>query len=141
MEQALGPIIILEDDLDDQEILTEVLEELEIPYRIDFYTQAKDVLNYLSNTDEQPFIIISDVNLPLMNGLELRQIINGNAYLRNKSIPFIFLSTSADEYAVRQAYDLTVQGYFVKQNSIPEIKTTIKLIFDYWTRCKHVNTF
>ena len=140
MNHSLGPIIILEDDLDDQEILREILVELKVPYRLDFYIAAKDVLEYLNTTTEQPFIIISDVNLPSMNGLELRQVINENDYLRKKSIPFIFFSTSSDQYAVKQAYNLTVQGYFVKQHSLVEIKETVKLILDYWGKCKHINS-
>lgn len=141
MPQSLGLIIILEDDLDDQEILREVLEELKVPYRVNFYTQAKDVLEYLYTKLEKPFIIFSDVNLPAMNGLELRRIINADDYLRQKSIPFVFLSTSADEFAVKEAYNLTVQGYFVKQHSIPDIKATVKLIIDYWEKCKHVSSY
>ncbi len=140
MQPSLGPIIILEDDLDDQDILKEIFVELKVPYRVDFYTQAKDVLEYLFSTKERPFIILSDVNLPSMNGLELRQIINENDLLRKKNIPFVFISTSADQFAIKQAYNLTVQGYFVKQNSIPEIKTTIKLIINYWEKCKQVNS-
>ena len=140
MQNAERPIIILEDDMDDQEIMREVLEDLQVPYRIDFYVYAKDLLDYLYTTKEVPFLIFSDVNLPSMNGLELRKIIFENEYLRIKSIPFIFLSTSSDEFAVKEAYNLTVQGYFVKQYSIPDIKATIKLIINYWEQCEHVNS-
>ena len=140
MHNAKRPIIILEDDMDDQEIMREVLEDLQVPYRIDFYMHAKDLLDYLYTTKEVPFLIFSDVNLPSMNGLELRKIIFENEYLRIKSIPFIFLSTSSDEFAVKEAYNLTVQGYFVKQYSIPDIKATIKLIINYWEQCEHVNS-
>ena len=140
MPKASRPIIILEDDMDDQEIMREVLEDLQVPYRIDFYVHAKDLLDYLYTTKEVPFLILSDVNLPSMNGLELRKIIFENEYLRIKSIPFIFLSTSSDEFAVKEAYNLTVQGYFVKQYSIPDIKATLKLIINYWEQCEHVNS-
>ena len=140
MHDAKRPIIILDDDMDDQEIMREVLEDLQVPYRIDFYMHAKDLLDYLYTTKEVPFLIFSDVNLPSMNGLELRKIIFENEYLRIKSIPFIFLSTSSDEFAVKEAYNLTVQGYFVKQYSIPDIKATIKLIINYWEQCEHVNS-
>ena len=139
MNRAFRPIIILEDDIDDQEIMREVLDDLQSGYRVDFYSHAKNLLDYLYTTKETPFLILSDVNLPSMNGLELRKIINENEFLRLKSIPFIFLSTSSDEYAVKQAYNLTVQGYFLKQYSIPEIKTTMKLIIDYWEKCEHIN--
>ena len=140
MHKASRPIIILEDDMDDQEIMREVLEDLQVPYRIDFYVHAKDLLDYLYTTKEVPFLILSDVNLPSMNGLELRKIIFENEYLRIKSIPFIFLSTSSDEFAVKEAYNLTVQGYFVKQYSIPDIKATLKLIINYWEQCEHINS-
>lgn len=140
MHNAKRPIIFLDDDMDDQEIMREVLEDLQVPYRIDFYMHAKDLLDYLYTTKEVPFLIFSDVNLPSMNGLELRKIIFENEYLRIKSIPFIFLSTSSDEFAVKEAYNLTVQGYFVKQYSIPDIKATIKLIINYWEQCEHVNS-
>lgn len=140
MQNAKRPLIILEDDMDDQEIMREVLEDLQVPYRIDFYVHAKDLLDYLYATTEVPFLIFSDVNLPSMNGLELRKIIFETEYLRIKSIPFIFLSTSSDEFAVKEAYNLTVQGYFVKQYSIPDIKATIKLIINYWEQCEHVNS-
>ncbi len=140
MHKASRPIIILEDDMDDQEIMREVLEDLQVPYRIDFYVQAKDLLDYLYTTKETPFLILSDVNLPTMNGLELRKIILENEYLRIKSVPFIFLSTSSDEFAIKEAYNLTVQGYFVKQCSIPDIKATLKLIINYWEQCEHINS-
>lgn len=140
MHNAKRPIIFLDDDMDDQEIMREVLEDLQVPYRIDFYMHAKDLLDYLYTTKEVPFLIFSDVNLPSMNGLELRKIIFENEYLRIKSIPFIFLSTSSDEFAVKEAYNLTVQGYFVKQYSIPDIRATIKLIINYWEQCEHVNS-
>lgn len=140
MQKAHRPIIILEDDLDDQEIIKEVLEDLQVPYRVDFYMHAKELLDYLYTTRESPFLILSDVNLPTMNGLELRKIIHDEDFLRLKSIPFVFFSTSSDEYAVKQAYDLTVQGYFVKPYSIPDIKATLKLIIDYWEKCEHVNS-
>ena len=140
MQKASTPIIILEDDMDDQEIMKEVLEDLQVPYRIDFYIHAKDLLDYLYTTKESPFLILSDVNLPSMNGLELRKIIFDNEYLRLKSIPFVFFSTSSDEYAVKEAYSLTVQGYFVKRYSIPDIKATLKLIINYWEQCEHINS-
>lgn len=140
MQKTSRPIIIVEDDLDDQEIMQEVLNDLQVGYRIDFYTHAQELLDYLYTTNEQPFLILSDVNLPSMNGLELRKIISENEYLRLKSIPFVFLSTSCDEYAVKEAYNLTVQGYFVKQHSIPDIKATMKLIIEYWEKCEHINS-
>ncbi len=136
----LGPIIIVEDDLDDQDILKEVLNDLMVTNEQLFFTTAQAAWDYLMITEEQPFLIMSDINLPGMNGLEFRKAITENDYLRSKSIPFIFHTTSADRTAVKKAYELVVQGFFQKQVSISALKNDLKLIIDYWKTCKHPNT-
>jgi CheY-like chemotaxis protein len=135
-----GPIIVLEDDLDDQEVLKEVIQELKIINEIKFFTSSVEVLNYLLVTTDKPLIIISDVNIPIVTGTELKKKINENEYLRKKSIPFIFLSTNSHPRAIDEAYDLMVQGYFVKPGAITEIKNLVSMIINYWKVCKHPNS-
>ena len=139
MGSRLGPIIILEDDADEQELLTEVFQRLNISNEVKFFSDGERFIEYVRTTRDSPFIIISDVNVPLLNGLEVKSIINSNDFLRKKSIPFVFLSTSGAKSAVEQAYDLNAQGFFLKQNSIDKIEKQIKLILDYWAECKHTN--
>jgi CheY-like chemotaxis protein len=140
MASRSGPIIILEDDADEQELLGEMFVKIGVANKLIYFSTGIDVLAYLKSTTEQPFLIISDVNVPLMNGLELKKVINDDDYLRKKSIPFIFLSTSAEKKAVETAYDLTVQGFFLKQNTVSEIERHLRLIVDYWRECKHTNS-
>jgi CheY-like chemotaxis protein len=85
-----GPIIIVEDDHDDQQVLKEVFEELKLPNILRFFNSCVEALNYLLTTIERPFLIISDINVPAMNGFELKEKINQNEQLRRKNIPFIF---------------------------------------------------
>lgn len=132
-----GPIIIAEDDDDEQEILQTVFQSLGVRNELKFFHNGRQILDYLIITPEKPFLIISDINLPLMNGLELREAIYNNPYLRRKSIPFVFLSTTGDKQVVEKAYELTVQGFFVKQNTIKEIEDCLRMILDYWRNCKH----
>lgn len=134
-----GPIIIVEDDQDDRDILTEAFESLHIKNELKFFGDGQDVLDYLMATTEQPFLILTDVNLPRMRGTDLRRHINENEHLRKKSIPFIFLTTSANPIAVRKAYDQMIQGYFQKEHSFEQVKQMIRLIVDYWTVCRHPN--
>jgi CheY-like chemotaxis protein len=75
-----------------------------------------------------------------MNGLELRRKINETEHLRKKSIPFIFYSTTASEKAITEAYEMMVQGFFVKPSNLSEIKTMLKVIVDYWKLSKHPNS-
>lgn len=135
-----GPIILVEDDVDDQEFIVDALQMLGIKNKIKLFDNGQKALDYLKNVEEQPFIIISDVNLPIMNGLQLKSAIQQNDFLRNKSIPFIFLSTSGDSKAVYEAFQLNVQGFFVKENSYDGMKDQLKEIIDYWNNCRHPNS-
>jgi CheY-like chemotaxis protein len=127
-----GPIIIVEDDRDDQEVLKEVFEELQIPNMLHFFSSCIDALQYLHTTAERPFLIISDINVPAMSGIELKEKINQNDFLRRKNIPFIFLSTNSETTTIAKAYDLLAQGYFVKPVTLADIKEMVVKIVDYW---------
>ncbi|WP_018614056.1 response regulator [Segetibacter koreensis] len=136
-----GPIIIIEDDYDDQEIIHDILKELEVPNNIIFFTNGSDGLKYLKTTNEQPFLIICDVNLPGINGLEFKKQIDNDSYLRQKSIPFVFLTTSASRDAVNKAFtEMIVQGFFEKSSSLSELKQMLKTIIEYWKISKNPNT-
>lgn len=136
-----GPIIIVEDDRDDQEILEEIFVELDTRNPRLYFTNAPDALNYLVNSDELQFIIFCDINLPKQDGLQFKKLIDSDPKLRKKSIPFVFLSTSADIKTVTAAYtEMTVQGFFKKKSSVEELKTLITLVMDYWKECRHPNT-
>lgn len=134
-----GPIIIIEDDLDDQEILSEVFQQLEYKNEIIFFGDGELALNYLTGTAIEPFIIFSDINMPKLNGMELRAKIHENEDLRIKSIPYLFFSTQAEQQDVVDAYSKSVQGFFVKPSDFGELKVVIKAIVEYWQKCVSPN--
>lgn len=134
-----GPIVIVEDDSDDIDVYKECIKVLRLPNELRVFQDCKAALEYLNTTDEQPFIILSDVNLPGMNGLDLKKIIQADSYLSAKGIPFVFISTNASKAAVRHAHALSVQGYFEKPSSIEGFTSMLKKLFDYWELCKHIN--
>src|SRR5690349_23036478 len=109
-----GPIIVIEDDIDDQEILETIFEELQYPNKIIYFTDGNKALDYLNQTDVQPFLILSDINMPRINGFELRGKIFTNEQLQTKCIPYLFFTTGASKKAVMDAYSLSVQGFFIK---------------------------
>lgn len=134
-----GPILIVDDDNDDQEIYADAIKEIGIPNEIRFFASGQKALDYLLLTGEQPFIILSDVNMPLMNGIQFKEKIQQDNYLREKSIPFVFISTNASALIVRQAHNLSVQGYFEKPDRMENVKNMLRKLFDYWELCKHIN--
>ncbi len=74
-----------------------------------------------------------------MDGLELRRAINENSFLKKKSIPFIFISEFADPDDVSAAYELSVQGFFIKPNSVDDLQAKMKMIVQYWDNCGEPN--
>jgi len=130
-----GPIIVIEDDQDDQEILAEVFRDLKYKNEIVFFGDGEAALNYLTGTKIEPFIIFSDINMPKLNGMELRAKIHENEELRIKSIPYLFFSTVAEQESVIEAYSKSVQGFFVKPSSYTDLKDVIKSIVEYWQKC------
>ena len=123
-----GPIIIIEDDLDDQQFLAEAFEQLQYPNEIIFFGDGEQALNYLTATTVEPFIIFSDINMPKLNGIELRAKVHENEDLRMKSIPYLFFSTTAEQKHVIDAYSKSVQGFFVKPSDFGKMKEMIKNI-------------
>lgn len=127
-----GDILIIEDDEDDRDYIEEVFTELGVPNIRKYAANAYDALDYIREHNNKPFIVISDINMPMMNGLELRKIILENSELTKKCSPYIFLSTSADETVVDKAYELAAQGYFQKPAQYNDLKITIQQILNYW---------
>ena len=131
-----GEILIIEDDEDDREYIEAVFSELSYENERVYVNDAYAALDYVRQHDKNPFMIISDINMPGMNGFELRDIIFSDPELNKKCIPYIFLSTSDDEALVAKAFKLSVQGYFKKPNDYEALKSVINQIMTYWiTSC------
>lgn len=136
-----GPVIIIEDDADDQEILTEIFQKLNYKNKIMFFFDGEEALQYINKTDILPFLILSDINMPKLNGFELREKLKTDAELQVKCIPYLFFSTALNQKYVIDAYSMSVQGFFLKQNSMSELEKTISVIMEYWKRCAAPNDF
>ena len=136
-----GPIIIIEDDPDDQEFLIEIFQKLNYQNKILFFFDGQQALEYINTTHDLPFLILSDINLPKLNGFELREKLRTDEKLSNKCIPYLFFSTAVNQKSVIDAYSQSVQGFFVKQNSMNELEKTITVIMEYWRRCAAPNDF
>ena len=130
-----GPIIVIDDDLEDHIIFEEIFKNLNYPNRVIFFSNGYEAFDYLTSTEDLPFIIISDINMPGMNGFEIRKKICSNEKLNSKYIPYLFFTTSVDKKAVTEAYGLSVQGYFVKPATMTDLERTLKRIIDYWQEC------
>jgi len=127
------PIYLVDDDEEDRDIVKDAFSELGITNRLRFFSSGQSILNELKKEEELPFIIISDVNLPKMDGFELREKILKESSIKDRSIPFIFWSNSASEAQIKKAYDLSAHGFFLKGRSFKELKKQIQEMVAYWS--------
>lgn len=135
------PILLIEDDLDDKIFLEEVFSELNVQNPLVWFETCNEAKNFILSSKEQMFIILCDINMPGKSGIEFKREIDASMELREKSIPFIFYTTTANQDYVNEAYrKLTVQGFFQKSHDFEKTKQDIKLIIDYWSSCIHPNS-
>jgi DNA-binding NtrC family response regulator len=134
-----GPIVVIEDDADDQEILVEIFTNLDYKNPVIYFSDSEEALQFLIDTKIKPFLILSDINMPKLSGFELRQKVHTNDDLNLKCIPYLFFTTTSAQKAVVDAYSQSVQGFFVKANSIDKLESTIKKIVEYWQECEAPN--
>lgn len=129
-----GPIIIIDDDIDDQDLLRELFAELNLRNEVFIFPEGESALDYLSDPSVYPFIIISDIKMPRMDGFELRTQLASRSE-NSKATPFLFFTTGSTALALKNAYKHSVQGIFQKPAKYHEWKETISNIVQYWNTC------
>lgn len=131
------PIVFVDADQDDHVIFKQVLTELALPNPVLGFSDAQTALDYLTATPDLPFLIISEINLPGMTGLELRRQLELDLTLRHKATPFIFMTHPVVNHLVEEAYELTIQGLFEKKTMFQDWKNQLGAIIAYWRECQH----
>ena len=125
----------MDDDADDRHILSDIFEELNYPNEIITFDNGASAYRYLIQEGVHPFIILSDVNMPGLNGIELRRMMVADETYRHKCIPFLLITTSSNKESQESAFELSVTGYFVKPQTYAGLKSIIKVIVAYWQVC------
>jgi PleD family two-component response regulator len=126
-----GAIIIIEDDMDDQELMADTFRVLNFPNEVVFFSNGHDALDYISQVKRRPLLIISDINMPKIDGFQIKKELNSISPL-SASIPYIFFSTSAQAASVINAFAVSAHGYFIKPHSAAIFRDTIRTIVNYW---------
>jgi len=130
-----GEIILIEDDLDDQEFFKQAYRELGMQNQLTIFQDANKAYEYFNNTNKDLFLIISDINMPLMTGIQLRDKMQQLGEVKLRTIPFLFLTTGTAPDNIIYSYSHSVQGFFKKPASFAELKTVLGHLFAYWTSC------
>jgi CheY-like chemotaxis protein len=137
----IAPLIVVDDDLEDQDTFKEAFENLKYPNELIFFDDGQSALAFLNETDIKPFLILCDINMPGLNGFDLRTRLKANRAMELRCVPFLFFSTANNQKVVVDAYSLSVQGFFVKEYKMRELEKTITAIMEYWKRCTSPNNY
>ena len=126
------PILLVDDDSTDAILFKRAIENLKITNPVVHSATCREGLNYLRNPDnKKPWIVITDLNTPEMNGIELLMAIKADEAL--KHIIVIVLSGSGDERDVVECFRLGAAGYMVKPSEHKKLIEIISTIHAYWT--------
>ncbi|MFC5848221.1 response regulator [Deinococcus petrolearius] len=102
--------------------------------RLSTFSDARDAMAWLgAASSDPPDLILADINLPGLNGLEWLQALKEEPSLLH--IPVVVMSVGAPEHQIAQAYALRACGYLPKAATFGEFQAQIDALVGFWSRC------
>ena len=132
MRNSKISILLVEDDKVDIMTIKRAFKDLKIANPVNVCENGLEALEFLENSNNnKPGIILLDINMPKMNGLEFLEARNNINAL--KLIPVVVLTTSKAEQDKIESYNLGVAGYMIKPVDYLQFVEVIRTINLYWT--------
>ncbi len=126
------PVLLVEDDTIDAMTVQRAFRDLKVANPLVHALNGEDALTYLTDdANARPCLILLDLNMPRMNGIELLRIIKADS--QQRTIPVVALTTSNEECDIVTSFKLSVAGYIVKPVDYPKFVAAIRTIDLYWT--------
>jgi len=137
-DTTLRPIVLVEDDAADAKLLIRKFGRAGVNNPISHLTTGDQMLAYVNRIGDYaeeiayplPVLIILDLKLPGITGLELLPVIRRNREW--KVVPIVVLTSDEDERVIRGAYELGANSYLVKSADEAEVLRMAERIRDYW---------
>ena len=133
----LKPILLVEDDKRDLELTLVALERSQLANEVIVVRDGAQALDYLlregdfkNRPEGNPAVMLLDLKLPKVNGLEVLQKVRETARLR--SMPVVMLTSSQEESDVVKSYELGVNAYVVKPVEFKQFVTAIADLGIFW---------
>jgi CheY-like chemotaxis protein len=133
----LGRILIVEDDPKDVKLTLTALDEYNLANEVVVARDGVEALDYLyyrgkfsSRSDGNPAVLLLDLKLPKLDGLEVLQRIRSDEKL--KAIPVVVLTSSHEEKDIVASYRLGVNAYVVKPVDFHEFVNAVKELGVFW---------
>lgn len=131
-------ILLVEDNLDDAELTINALRKKNLISTITHVEDGEEALEFLfaegrfagRSSIEQPKLVLLDVKMPKLNGLEVLKIIKSDK--RTSKIPVIMLTSSKEEPDIHEAYALGANSYIVKPVTFDSFADIVSTVGFYW---------
>ena len=128
----LRPILLVEDDQVDAMTVKRALKDLNVTNPLVHTLDGEEALEHLRNDgNKKPCVILLDLNMPRMSGIEFLKIIKADNVL--KKIPVVVLTTSEDTHDKVETFESSVAGYIVKPANYKKFVEAMITIDIYWT--------
>lgn len=126
------PLLLVEDNPDDARIMQRALAQLGLSEKMVHAPSAEEAMAHLRDPGkEKPALILLDLNMPGMSGIEFLQTIKNDPELA--AIPVVVLTTSKERRDILRSFDLRAAGYIVKPVDYETAVKVLKIIEDYWS--------
>lgn len=133
----LKRILLVEDNPNDVELILEALAEYKLANEVVVARDGVEALDYLhrkgtfgGRTDENPAVVLLDLKLPKVDGIEVLRTIKNDTELRY--IPVVVLTSSREERDLVESYRLGVNAYVVKPVDFHEFARAVKELGVFW---------
>ena len=123
-------ILLIDDDEIERIKFQNVCKDINFPYSVVEAINGKQALNFLNRIENRFNIIVLDLHMPKMNGLELLENLKSN--IKFKNTPIIIMSNSEDNDELKKCYDYGVSGYFTKPANFTKYSKKVKSVLKYW---------
>lgn len=133
----LKRILLVEDSLRDAEMALDALAAYNLANDVCHVRDGAEALDYLyrrgefaGRTNDQPVVVLLDLKMPKVDGLEVLRQIKGDPAL--KLIPVVVMTSSREEQDLVKSYQLGVNGYVVKPVKFLEFVEAVKQVGAFW---------
>jgi len=130
MEAVLN-ILLIEDDAIEVMKLNRVIKKFELKHTLIVANNGEEALRILYSKSKLPDIILLDLNMPKINGIEFLKIIKNDNVL--KFLPIVVLTTSNNKNDLLECYKTGIAGYVLKPLKYQEYVSKIEKLFNYWS--------
>ena len=123
-------ILLIEDDAIEVMKLERTLSKVETKHKVIKAVNGEEALEVLNSGQKLPDIILLDLNMPRMSGIEFLQVVKEDIILQY--LPTIILTTSENRADLLRCYQLGIAGYIIKPLKYEDYELRIKILLQYW---------